>query len=106
VVKALASYRTDQALYVGVLRGRPRRPAPPERNATASGSVSLSAAFCQENRVLTHLEASGSGYTGPSDPRFVELIRNVTFNLFPPTNPNNPNFRNGQPGGCLRFMFC
>ena len=73
-------------------------PAPPERNPTANGSVSLSAAFCQEGRVVTYLEASGSGYTGPNDPRFAEFIKNVTFGLFPPKNPTNPNFRDGQSG--------
>jgi len=73
-------------------------PAPPERNPTANGSVSLSAAFCEEGRVVTYLEASGSGYTGPNDPRFTEFIKNVTFGLFPPKNPTNPNFRDGQSG--------
>ena len=81
-------------------------PSPPERNEKANGSVSLSAAFCQEDRVLTYLEATGTGYTGPDDPRFIAFIRNVTYNLFPPINPNNPNNRNGQPGGCHRFMDC
>jgi hypothetical protein len=80
--------------------------APPARNALANGSVSLSAAFCQEGRVLTYLEASGSSFTGPNDPRFVAFMRNVTFNLFAPINPNNPNNRNGQPGNCHRFMSC
>ena len=79
-------------------------PASPQRNATANGSVSLSAAFCQEGRVLTYLEAGGTGYTGPNDPRFAEFIKNVTFKLFPPNNPNNPNFRNGQSDHCHRHM--
>jgi hypothetical protein len=79
-------------------------PASPQRNATANGSVSLSAAFCQEGRVLTYLEAGGTGYTGPNDPRFAEFIKNVTFKLFPPNNPNNPNFRSGQPDHCHRHM--
>jgi hypothetical protein len=51
---------------------------------------------------LTYLEAGGTGYTGPNDARFAAFIKNVT----PPSNPNNPNFREGQPGGCRRFMFC
>ena len=80
-------------------------PAPPERNATANGSAGLSAAFCQEDRALTYLEAGGTGYTGPNDPRFAEFIKNVTFQLFPPNNPNNPNFRNGQ-SGCHRHQSC
>ena len=79
-------------------------PASPQRNATANGSVSLSAAFCQEGRVLTYLEAGGTGYTGPNDPRFAEFIKNVTFKLFPPNNPNNPNFRSGQSDHCHRHM--
>jgi hypothetical protein len=81
-------------------------PAAPERNAAANGTVSLSAAFCQEGRVLTYLEAGGSGYTDPDDPRFVQFIQNVTFKLFPPTNPNNPNFRSGHPDHCRRHLSC
>jgi len=42
---------------------------------------------------LTYLEAGGSSYTGPNDPRFEAFIKNVTFTLFPPKNPTNPNFR-------------
>ena len=53
---------------------------------------------------MTYLEAGGSGYTGPDDPRFTAFIKNVTFNLFPPNNPNNPNFRNGQSNQCHRHM--
>jgi hypothetical protein len=77
---------------------------PPPRTRPGNGSVSLSAAFCQEGRVLTYLEAGGSGYSGPNDPRFTAFIKNVTFNLFPPNNPNNPNFRNGQSDHCRRHM--
>ena len=29
--------------------------------------------FCQEGRVLTYLEAGGSGYTGAKDPRFAVI---------------------------------
>ena len=76
---------------------------PPARTSPGNGSVSLSAAFCQEGRVLTYLEAGGSGYTGAKDPRFAAFIKNVTSNLFPPNNPNNPNFRNGQDQ-CRRHM--
>jgi hypothetical protein len=47
---------------------------------------------------IAFLEASGSGYTGLDDPRFAEFIKNVTFRLFPPKNPTNPNFRDGQSG--------
>jgi hypothetical protein len=80
----------------------PQQPSP--RTGPSNGSVSLSAAFCQEGRVLTYLEAGGSGYSGPNDPRFTAFIKNVTFNLFPPNNPNNPNFRNGQNDHCHRHM--
>jgi hypothetical protein len=30
----------------------------------------------------------------------------VTFKLFPPINPNNPNFRSGQPNHCRRHLSC
>jgi hypothetical protein len=74
----------------------PPQGAPPH---PVAGPVSLriSAAFCQEDRVLSYLEGGGSGYTGPDDPRFVEFIQEVTFNLFP---PNNSTLRRGQPGNC------
>ena len=80
-------------------------PSPPARTAVPSGTVSLVAAFCQQDRVLTYLQASGSGYTGPEDPRFVEFMKNVTFQLFPPINPNNPNNRGGQ-SDCHRHFDC
>jgi hypothetical protein len=76
------------------------------RNAAANGAVSLWAAFCQEGRALTYLEAGGSGYTDPDDPRFVQFIQNVTFKLFPPINPNNPNFRSGHADHCRRHLSC
>ncbi|HZT19513.1 MAG TPA: hypothetical protein VFA23_08930 [Dongiaceae bacterium] len=82
----------------------PEQPAP--RRGPATGSVSLSAAFCQEGRTLTYLEAGGSGYTGPGDPRFVQFIRYVTSSLFSPSNPNNSNFRRGQSDHCHRQMTC
>jgi hypothetical protein len=59
--------------------------------------VSLSAAFCQSGEPLSYLEAGGSGYRGPTDPRFIELIHEVTFNLFP---PQNSTLRRRQPGNC------
>ena len=70
-------------------------PSPPERKTSATGSVSLSAAFCQSGEPLSYLEAGGSGYSGPTDPRFIEFMHEVTFNLFP---PNNSTLRRGQPG--------
>ena len=81
-------------------------PAPAARNETANGSVSLAAAFCQEGRPLTYLEGGGKGYTGPDDPRFIAFMKNVTFRLFPPNNPNNPLMRDGQSGGCHRHLTC
>jgi hypothetical protein len=72
-------------------------PSAPARNKMATGSVTLDAAFCQEGEVLSYLEGGGSGYSGPMDPRFVEFMHEVTFNLFP---PNNSTLRRGQPGNC------
>jgi len=72
-------------------------PVPPSRNPHANGSVSLSAAFCQSGEPLSYLEAGGSGFTGPRDPRFVAFMQQVTFNLFP---PQNSTLRKGQPGNC------
>jgi len=78
--------------------------APPEgpRIGANQGEVRLSAAFCQEGRPLTYLEGGGKGYSGPTDPRFVEFIKLVTYNLFP---PQNPELRRGQPDNC-RFPTC
>ncbi len=80
----------------------PPAPAPP-RTGPASGNVSLSAAFCQEGRVLSYLEAGGSGYKGPDDPRFVGFIQYVTSTLFP---PQNSTLRRGQPGNCFQSPNC
>jgi len=33
-------------------------------------------------------------------------MKNVTFQLFPPNNPNNPLRRDGQSGGCHRHFSC
>jgi hypothetical protein len=80
---------------------------PPEapRIGANHGEVRVSAAFCQEGRVLTYLEGGGSDYTGADDPRFAAFIRNVTFNLFPPNNPNNPNHRDGHEQRFPNRMF-
>jgi hypothetical protein len=72
-------------------------PSPPSRNPSANGSVGLSAAFCQSGEPLSYLEAGGSGFSGPRDPRFVAFMQQVTFNLFP---PQNSTLRRGQPGNC------
>ena len=72
-------------------------PSPPARNAKPTGSVRLSAAFCQSGEPLSYLEGGGSGYSGPTDPRFVAFMQEVTFNLFP---PSNSTLRRGQPGNC------
>jgi hypothetical protein len=78
--------------------------APPEgpRIGANQGEVRISAAFCQEGRPLTYLEGGGKGYSGPTDPRFVAFIKQVTYNLFPPRNPEL--FRN-KPDNC-RFPTC
>ena len=83
----------------------PPQQQPPPRTGLSNGSVRLSAAFCQEGRVLTYLEGGGSSYTGPNDPRFEAFIKNVTFTLFPPKNPNNPNFRDGHEQRSPNHMF-
>ena len=75
-------------------------PAAPRTNPGANGSVSLSAAFCQSGEPLSYLEAGGSGFTGPTDPRFVAFMQQVTFNLFP---PENSTLRRGQPDSCRWF---
>jgi len=75
---------------------------PPPHPVSGPVSVSLSAAFCQEDRVLSYLEAGGSGYSSPSDPRFVEFIRVVTTNLFP---SQNSTLRRGQ-GDCWQYPGC
>ena len=77
-------------------------PAPPERASSSTDKVTLAAAFCQSGEPLSYLEAGGSGYTGPNDPRFVAFMQEVTFNLFP---PQNSTLRRGQPGNC-QWAFC
>ena len=77
-------------------------PESPKRTAPGNGTVRLSAAFCQSGDALTYLDAGGSGYSGPDDPRFVQFIRQVTTRLFP---PQNPELRRGQEQHC-KFNTC
>lgn len=48
-----------------------------------SGGVSLLSVFCQWGRVLSEAEGTVSGMRGPDDPRFRDLVRQVTASLFP-----------------------
>jgi hypothetical protein len=63
-------------------------PAPAASPKPAGGPVSVSAAFCVGNLLLTDAAGSISGATGPDDPRFQRLIGDIMVALTPPYIPN------------------
>ena len=53
------------------------------RDETKSG-VALIIAFCEGRRTMTSLRATIPEASGPDDPRFRTMMRQVSVNLFPP----------------------
>jgi len=60
----------------------------PAAAAPAGGTISVDAAFCVGNLLLTDASGSISGATGPDDPRFQRLIGDIMVALTPPYIPN------------------
>jgi len=58
------------------------------------GSVDLVATYCRGDSPQTQVVASLNGVSGPDDPRFADMIKQVTLSLFPFRNPdlNGDNF--------------
>lgn len=46
------------------------------------------ATFCRGEQRLTQVVARGNGFSGPDDPGFADMFRQIGAHLFPRTNPN------------------
>jgi hypothetical protein len=67
-------------------------PTPPSARAP-TGPISVTAAFCIGELLLTDATGSISGAAGPDDPLFRRLIGDVMVALTPPYDPNRGNDR-------------
>ena len=54
-------------------------------------SMDVVGTFCRGDSAMTQVYGSADNVSDPYDPRFIEFIRQMTANLFPPHNPNNKN---------------
>jgi hypothetical protein len=46
------------------------------------------ATFCRGEQALTQVVARGNGFSGPDDPDFTAMFRQIGAHLFPRSNPN------------------
>lgn len=76
------------AILCGALPGV--GPAP-----SSTGEIRVLAAFCRGPAALTYLAASSTGAADAADPRFRTFMRQVTYLLLPPQNPE------GIDGSCV-----
>jgi hypothetical protein len=67
-------------------------PAAAPVTSPAAG-IRLLAAFCRGSIPLTYLAASTSGVADAADPRFRRFMRQITYLLLPPQNPEGANRR-------------
>ena len=58
--------------------------AAPAPGDAAERTIEVAAAFCRSDTPATAVIGRVDGVSGPTDPAFVGLIRQVTFELFPP----------------------
>lgn len=61
--------------------------ATPPSSTPPSGPITVSAAFCVGNTLLTDASGSIGEATGPTDPRFHRLIGDIMVALTPPYDP-------------------
>ncbi len=59
-----------------------------EGGGPAGGEIHVVAAFCSTVHMLSEVRAAGGGIGGPDDRRFVNLVHDVMFELFPSRPPN------------------
>lgn len=64
------------------------QPLPVAETGPRGGSVDLVATYCRGDAPQTQVVAHMDGLTGAGDPRFREMIRQVTLSLFPSRNPD------------------
>lgn len=71
-----------------------RNPLPAYPGAS---SVQVVVTYCRGDSAMTQVHGSIDGITDPNDPEFVNFIRQMTVNLFPPFNPDfRGDNRNGR----------
>lgn len=71
-----------------------RNPLPAYAGAA---SVQVVATYCRGDSAMTQVHGSIDGIANPQDPEFVNFIRQMTVNLFPPFNPDfRGDNRNGR----------
>lgn len=71
-----------------------RNPLPAYAGAS---SVQVVATYCRGDSAMTQVHGSIDGIANPQDPEFVNFIRQMTVNLFPPFNPDfRGDHRNGR----------
>lgn len=62
-----------------------------------TSSVQVVATYCRGDSAMTQVHGSIDGIANPQDPEFVNFIRQMTVNLFPPFNPDfRGDNRNGR----------
>ena len=73
-----------------------RSPLPVAQTGTAG--VNVVATYCRGDSAMTQVYGSIDNVTNPQDPEFIEFIRQMTVNLFPPFNPEylGDNKRRGR----------
>jgi len=64
------------------------QPLPVADTGPGTGSVDLVATYCRGDKPMTQVLARADGMQSADDPRFRDLIRQVTLSLFPFRNPD------------------
>jgi len=69
-------------------------PPPVADTGPSGGTVDVVATYCRGDQPQTQVTAQLGGVSGPGDPKFRDMIRQVTVSLFPFRNPdmNGDNF--------------
>jgi len=82
--------------YGGICRAEPTLPAsnPP------TGRIWVTGAFCVGDTLLTEANGSIGEASGPTDPRFQNLVSDVLVALTPPYDPNRRNNDHCRGPGC------
>ncbi len=64
------------------------QPLPVANTGPGRGHVQLVATYCRGDQPMTQVTAEMDGIASAADPRFDNLIKQVTVSLFPPRNPD------------------
>jgi hypothetical protein len=63
-----------------------RNPLP--LGGTGAMGANVVVTYCRGDSAMTQVHGSIDGITDPNDPKFINFIRQMTANLFPPFNPD------------------